>query len=761
MLISPPFLNGSAAVKDVLDVGLRPVAAREATTLAPEGNFPVSQSLNWHTGLHLQAPKTGNEFVPVRAIANGTVIFVNQPRAKVDDPNDGQAYNPYGSKASWTDNGMVIVEHTTEIGANGTTTTAVTFYSSYMHLSKIDSAVAVGKKIYRKDVLGNAGVIYDQPGQIEFGICCDADNLKQIIGRKPEWLPLAVPTSDGRTDVVFGKVYVYLPATTKIKTGNPMPTAHVRSAYQGTDVLGTAQWVVLDYGYDTGTPGTAVLTTFDTAGVRVGACAPEVEAEYKLFKDAGSRHDSVPGGGQGSTPSAWYELLRFARNIGRGTGVADKDALPADAMHWRKVTTVAGATVWADLNAPGSYKFSDADYLPSMGWNCYNDDRDPDDQRCTSDKLKTLIADPLAPDSMSDPEKLAQRIGVAEVLAKFPRTICKFPHEWDKPTLESRYQFMSERPDIKENPESWALAKKHLNAMGIDGLPDKLKKADWHFHPAEFVRIFSRCGWLDRTELAQCFPRKHLTLNGTSFVPHTVTWEKAYTQSGKWTTPFNTATRKYGLSNAKQRLVHFFSHVIPETGFLTLMKEGDNAAGTYLSSKQYYPYYGRGLIQLTWADGYKVYGDFRGFPHDSTTGTYHKLKWNPDTQIALNNTTYNAINCADSACCFVINTSGMLKAIDNGIAQPDAIKVSKFVNGHVAIEKLNGLEVRLQSVLFLRDALLDLPADALTEPLTFEWRRNSEREPSGEVDAQGHPKKKFLLRVPPWTIQVPLNKQRP
>lgn len=761
MIISPPFLNGSVAVKDVLDAGLRPVAAREATTLAPEGNFPVSQSMNWHTGLHLQAPQIGAEFVPVRAIANGTVVFVNQPRARVEDPSDGQAYNPYGSKASWTDNGMVVLEHTTEIGADGSTTTAVTFYSSYMHMSKIDSAVSVGKKIYRKDVLGNAGVIYDQPGQIEFGICCDAVNLKKIIGRTPDWMPLAAPTNDGRTDVVFGKVYVYLPASTKIKTGDPMPTAQVRSAHQGTDALGTPQWVVLDYGYDTGTPGTAVLTTFDTAGARVGACAPEVGAEYKLFDEAITRHGKVPGGGQGSSPSGWYELLRFGRNIGRGTSAADKDALPTDAMHWRKVTTVAGATVWADLNGPGSYKFSDADYLPAMGWNCYDDDRDPADQRCSSDKLKSLIADPLSPDSTNDPAKLAQRIGVADVLAKFSRTICKFPHEWDKATLESRYQFMSERADIKENPASWTLAKKHLNAMGLDALPDDFKKADWHFHPAEFVRILSRCGWLDRTELAQCFPRKHFTLNGTSMVSHSVTWEKAFTQSGKWTTPFNIATRKYGLSNAKQRLVHFFSHVIPETGFLTLMKEGDNAAGTYLSGKAYYPYYGRGLIQLTWKAGYEKYGIFRGFPRNVTTGPYHDLGWNPDTMVALNNTTYNAINCADSACCFVINTPGMLKAIDNGIAQSDAIKVSKFVNGHVAIEKLNGLEVRLQSVLFLRDALLNQPADALTETLTFDWRRNSAQEPTGEFNAQGQPKKKFFLKDPPWAIQVPLNKQRP
>ena len=103
----------------------------------------------------------------------------------------------------------------------------------------------------------------------------------------------------------------------------------------------------------------------------------------------------------------------------------------------------------------------------------------------------------------------------------------------------------------------------------------------------------------------------------------------------------------------------------------------------------------------------------------------------------------------------------MLKAIDHGITQSDAIKVSKFVNGHVAIENLNGLDVRLQSVLFLRDALLNRSSDALTETLTFAWRRNSQRELTGQLDSQGHPKKKFFLKDPPWEIQVPLDKQRP
>lgn len=75
--------------------------------------------------------------------------------------------------------------------------------------------------------------------------------------------------------------------------------------------------------------------------------------------------------------------------------------------------------------------------------------------------------------------------------------------------------------------------------------------------------------------------------------------------------------------------------------------------------------------------------------------------------------------------------------------QSDATTVSKFVNGNVAIEKLNGLEVPSQSMLFLRNTLLDLSSYALTEALVVAWRRNSERQLTGEVDPQGHQKKNF------------------
>lgn len=768
MLISPPFLTEKTKDSEILETGLKSVPARVATTDVPEGNYPVSQSFLWHTGMHLQSPATGTGHAPVRAVADGKIIFVSPPRAKVDDATDGQAYNPFGSEASWTDNGMVIIEHTTEIGAAGDVATSVVYYSSYMHLSEIEGAVTVGKQIYRKDVLGKPGLIYNEAGQIELSISFEKENLKKLIGREPEWLaPENTPTKDGRTDAIFGNIYCYLPATTPINTGATMPTMHVRSTYNGTEVLGTAQWIKINYGNDSVSRGDCVLSSYSTAGEALGDCATESTFEYKLHKEATSRHASQPGTAQSSSASGWYELMRFGRNIGRGPNADDKDPLHADAIHWRKIKTAAGAEVWADLNAEGSYKFSDADFLPLMGWNCYHDDVEVGEQLCNSAKLKSLIADPLDPESQNDNDKLVQRVGNAEVLPKLARTICKFPNEWDKATLGTRYKFISERPEMQENPDNWNKAKKHLETMGMSGLPDDFKKAEWHFHPGEFIKLFSKCGWLNNMELAQCFPRVHSTLNEAAFENSTVNWATVLPRATLWALPFNRATRKYGIANSKQRLVHFFAHVIPETGFLRLMKEGDNASGTYLQGKPYYPYYGRGLIQLTWLAGYKKYGDFRGFANTILTGQYSNLGWNPDTMIALSNTSYNAENCADSACFYVASHATMVKKIDIGIAQSDAVAVGKCVNGDVAIQNLNGLEVRLQCVLFLRDALLSMKSDAATETMSFSWRRKSHTEPV--LNAQGQPTlnssgqviKKFYLRETPWTIQVNLAKQRP
>ena len=241
-------------------------ASRLSDTHAAEGSFPLSHNLAWHNGVHIQAPVGDGSRLPVRAIADGTVVFVHPPAVRnttVDDPQNYNPFDPAGAAktAAWTDNGCVIIEHTTSIGATGTAETAVVFYSLSMHLSALGKITPTGQTarrdwqagdaIWRKDEVGTPGSIYGHTGQIHFEVCCDAANLQRLIGRAPNWVEPAVapatppaPTADGRIDSIFGSMYFYLPASTPTGAGATMPASHLRRAHGAVGAtLGTALWV--------------------------------------------------------------------------------------------------------------------------------------------------------------------------------------------------------------------------------------------------------------------------------------------------------------------------------------------------------------------------------------------------------------------------------------------------------------------------------------------------------------------------------------
>ena len=46
----------------------------------------------------------------------------------------------------------------------------------------------VGDRIWRKDVVGHPGRIYEHGGQIHFKICLNETNLQALIGRVPAWV---------------------------------------------------------------------------------------------------------------------------------------------------------------------------------------------------------------------------------------------------------------------------------------------------------------------------------------------------------------------------------------------------------------------------------------------------------------------------------------------------------------------------------------------------------------------------------------------
>lgn len=593
MIISPPFLPVRAAnqTDDAwLDAAMVAPTSRPQSTGAPEGSFPLSSKLEWHNGMHLQGQAGANGQTVVRAIADGKVVYVGKPNKANNNADDAQNFNPFGEGPTWTDNGCVIVEHTTEIGAAGAQATEIVYYSVYMHLSEIARITPTGQtakrilqkndNVWRKDEIGNAGQIYSHAGQTHLEICVDEANLTRLIGgRTPAWVDPAnipAPTADGRTDSVFGAIWFYLPASTPTATAEP--NNHLRSATQPT--LNQIIWLKMTYA-----SGACAFESYDNTGRSLGALPAQANAEYNLYTEASRRHKALPSVDKStSSPSGWYELLRFGRNLGRGPAATDKDPLPANAAHWRKVPGADGQPIWADLNAEGTYKFSDADFLPIQGWNFVNDDSTPDDQRCDSSNLKNLIADPdTSNQNRMETTELARRLGVQEVAKRLRRMICRFPSEWNQSTIETRYAFVKELDAFKENPDAWKPIAAHMKAISFSDLPTEYIGADWRFHPREFIATFRKCGWLQKRDLKQIF-------SGI---------DNAYL--GQVRDELNKVSGKHFLNTAL-RQAHFFGQIRQEAGAsMAATSENLNYAPAVLKSK--FSYYAQNPTQAD-TDGY-------------------------------------------------------------------------------------------------------------------------------------------------------------
>ena len=159
--------------------------------------IPSASISGWHGGVHLIAPRDAQGNAErVRAIADGTVVYVRKT-----DLTEKAALSYRGVR---TDDGCVVIRHTTEIGEGNSA--KVTFFSIYMHLQTV-TAPAVGNRVYRKDVLGVAGLIYGQRGQLHFEIVCDEANLMRLVGRTTGHL--SAPA--GRTDAIYGDVWFRVP----------------------------------------------------------------------------------------------------------------------------------------------------------------------------------------------------------------------------------------------------------------------------------------------------------------------------------------------------------------------------------------------------------------------------------------------------------------------------------------------------------------------------------------------------------------------
>ncbi|WNC89835.1 hypothetical protein RI103_00285 [Paraburkholderia sp. FT54] len=336
--------------------------------------------------------------------------------------------------------------------------------------------------------------------------------------------------------------------------------------------------------------------------------------------------------------------------------------------------------------------------------------------------------------------------GVRQALRGF---ICNAPSEWDSTNNETRYaKLLNEGGFYHGNEEGYnkfLIYLKEIQFWDVTGLPAGTKL--WFFHPLAFIRHFRKSGWLSLQEQIQLLPRKSISDAGGH-----ISWieskkrfaegnddARGQSPQGMWPA-LNHTFCKYGFSGSLRK-AHFLGQVFKETGALCSTRENGNAdyfrkmyenytetdaaydfdhkhawlAGlgflknrdraTYIAQRpgevhnkavaggNVQPgdgarFCGRGLIHLTWRNGYNEYGEYRA--KDFTT--------DPNPTLLQS----DAETAADSAGYFWAKTRINRKA-DHGSADTDVRACFLLVGG------AGGLPARQQFFRYIYFILGDTP----------------------------------------------------
>lgn len=575
MIISPPFIrviNAEISDADWVE-SMMPIDTRR--------NFPVNASASWHGGIHItHVDRIDNEHHErieyVRAIADGVVVSFRKPSSI--EKRDTFPLNYNGG----TDDGYVLLKHETEIGEDCN----IVYYSLYMHLiDKLDPAIKAGEKIWRKEPLGQSGMV-DNTNAFHFQIFCDDTNMLKLTGRTALELDI---TSNGRTDTLYGDIHFYLPPGTvfyeRMPENNSSETTGLSRAHISTEPLYVSMsFAKGDCSMITRRKNATSIAIYDEVGeplVNIDAHpndnspGMELKYEYNLYNTSMRLYPQ--------SPSAGFELLRFGRII----NTEQETLTPASAPLWRTINFPGGIGI-VNLALPEIKKFSDADFPHWMGWQMIDDDIDNNSQ-CNS----TLITELRRNGSFSDLHS---------------KLICHFPLEWNSATFDLRFSWLKagsdDEPALSE--DDYNRIKDHASALCFD-IGELGSGRLWHFHPVNFISHFRKCCWLSKQELKQIVPRN--VIRQARRNDHR--WEPIAYRDGVGSMAdnirchLNKAMQKY-LINTPLRITCLLGNGIQETQWLA---RADEVGASQL---WYYPWHGRGLLQLTSPGNYFDYFSFCG-----------------------------------------------------------------------------------------------------------------------------------------------------
>ena len=716
MIISPPFLSAAHPQQNdampTADAGNTVVPDGDVCTAsmlecAPgNGAYPVSFNLGWHGGAHLRAPTEGGDALPVRAIADGRIVYVRK--------TDTTHKPTLQYRNVRTDDGCVVIRHDTEIGEGENA--KITYYSVYLHLQQVMPTLAAGNRIYRKDVVGTPGQIFGQYPQIHFEIICSEANLKKMIGRAPA--PLG--DTPARRDAVYGDMWFFVPRGAKLFASEPHPFRDDDSAppvatLQPQSPLvaaGTSCDLVIRMHYEKDCTLTTYRQNADLSWSVYGAMPAERDAEYNLYKRATALNGrytdsslaSLAAGIPVPSPSAIFEMIRFGRCI--------NDQLPAGARfnHWRKVKTPDGDG-WINLSKAGVRAYSDADFPEWAGWSFINDDPTPD-SLCDSPTVKRWL-DVNHAGHVTHADAVTA-LGTDAIRQRMARAICKFPSEWSRDGLEARYNWLKSPHEALTNPladEAFTKLIDHARDLAFweDVSDPDFPHANevWHFPPTAFVRHFRQCRWLSSKELEQIYPNTYAEKSEGHL--HQAANALSNEVRERYRAVLNRLMEKHSITRNPMRMSHFLGQGAEESRTLAWMEEHRSEAScnslyAHLNGNDLpgdgYKFRGRGMKQLTGKSNYAEYWVYRGWlSRQSFTASWwnyqHPTRPNIATPDILLTVHYNTIDTgtwyweAGPNHGLPHPQSSMNRYADRGVTAETAHVLTTQINGGI-----NGLENR-------------------------------------------------------------------
>ncbi|WP_414439264.1 hypothetical protein [Burkholderia sp. 22PA0106] len=585
MIISYPIQSMDADVGD---------AARDvkyADTWFPDpafgsGAYPLSANMRWHGGVHL---RYGAE--PIRAVADGKVVFVRAPATKNSNPNDPLNY---GGEYDWTDNGCVVIEHTAETGKN----THLVFWSVTMHLKTV--AVKKGEDIERKKIVGQGGAISGLPA-VHFEIFTNQNGVDALIKRAGEPYKIFSAKDNSGDSDLWGDMHFIVPVGASIYDESPEKSLIERDEWKGRKsahdkaehkriqaVLAAAhrnhiqpdpaaihvqpfgepepikmtpkQVGVTDkilYVSIAFKNGTYSSSSFSESGDLIGeVLAPMARYEYEMHAIS---KIIAP-----ESESAAYELLRYGRVVG-------EDALhEANVANWKYLVWGVDKVGAVNLNAANVIKLSDADFPKFLGWirvpNGGKGTGSTPDGRCDVKAVLELIGTSNVGDVTDDVAR--SKLNDAGVRKKLRRLVCEFHTEWDPSSFDQVYEFLLTDGTWGDNSVRSALTREQYDQFKQHALAQQwwsdaalgLSPTLWHFHPIEFITWMRKCGWIDKSTLAQIYSK----------TPESI--------RERYRIALNQVMQKY-VFTTPLRQSHFLGQGAVESGSLTTMQEASMLNG--------------------------------------------------------------------------------------------------------------------------------------------------------------------------------------